>query len=1022
MSVIEALFNFSDKDVSGIGKNLLNINILLSKSSSTAEKKYIPNLVGVVDKISKDAETVQHWLDVAGHFLAKDDTLQEFMDKDGLNCLTKFFKLNNKKITNNTLKAIYACTNSLRPKSKDRKNGDKFEAILTTLFGLISSLDDDGIIEFCRVLKAFGSFPRIRDRVISDTKLLEYLTKILDGKQEVVINAAMDVFAGYAETTVPINYRIAYELHIVEKVNCLVSQKKCVSQGYKTLLSISTKKNGADKIKSCAVQSVFEAIKNYNMMNESDVECCINILANVRPDMTAVYFELVLSIVNADNISPNLFASCMRMLSTISITKADGKYSAHFFNVAQRGLEKYGPIALVECLRVMRIHLKNSMCLFKGPKYVRELITSGAFRAQNNYQDVLAEGILILAKYTTLCAKNASKGAFEELISLLKIANVSGNKDNIFENIAEIVISKKDLIQEGEGCIFQFLPKVFDPVSSDLMKLKQLANKRKDYGNNSGKVGSALFEMFYMAIEKEQIGKLIEKVTYETCVEVAAENIESPYFLNFIRALEKRAPKHLIQENTFENILSIFDKVNPDFYCDYMYFVHTLNREKIPTDVATIIEKFVKITCDAESKSVKLRGVVNVNMKLICLELLRAFIGSDAEVYKRFVELNGIRKINDSLSKETNGKIIDAWFKVLRKVLRYKEMEYNPMEIFNSVFNLMKPSNPNYAVENGYYIINELVSAHPELAQAIASDKLFDLIGEDIKKSEKLMRVGKKLVETLFKDEDVKRKYNRYEHLLTDITAIKEPLLQRLFDDIFLETNFSISTILKGIKDTPLPSLDEALKVADLKSYNDISRECLLKTKCLEDDSCFSSLTNDERGAIFGYTLERIDRLETIYKSMNEAMAQRTTGNIRKWRGYIYLLLTALGKCTDVCEGETLYRGMLLDQDIIEKYKAAKRDGVEKTWWSFTSTSKDLETSNSFTVKKEEDDGKKGVIFIIKNAKGYNLDKISNEDGEREVLLEPERKFRVLEVAEFAKKTIITIEITNPNFHILDNL
>ena len=116
--------------------------------------------------------------------------------------------------------------------------------------------------------------------------------------------------------------------------------------------------------------------------------------------------------------------------------------------------------------------------------------------------------------------------------------------------------------------------------------------------------------------------------------------------------------------------------------------------------------------------------------------------------------------------------------------------------------------------------------------------------------------------------------------------------------------------------------------------------------------------------------------------------------------------MTALRKLPRVT-GRTLYRGvrgkMNLDKDHYYK-------GNVVMWPALSSTSPDMDTTKAFLAKGSKSGEATGTLFIIENAWGYNIQPYSLFPDEEEILLEPERQFRVVSVLE-AALTIINLEM-----------
>ena len=120
-----------------------------------------------------------------------------------------------------------------------------------------------------------------------------------------------------------------------------------------------------------------------------------------------------------------------------------------------------------------------------------------------------------------------------------------------------------------------------------------------------------------------------------------------------------------------------------------------------------------------------------------------------------------------------------------------------------------------------------------------------------------------------------------------------------------------------------------------------------------------------------------------------------------------------------------MYRGIRNKVDL-SYYK----EGETVVWPGFSSTSPDMNTTKAFLSRRndaqenEEDDysdGKsgskkelcKGTLFIIEDAWGYDIEPFSIFKGEKEILLEPERKFEVVSVINGDEFTVVNLKMVD---------
>ena len=121
----------------------------------------------------------------------------------------------------------------------------------------------------------------------------------------------------------------------------------------------------------------------------------------------------------------------------------------------------------------------------------------------------------------------------------------------------------------------------------------------------------------------------------------------------------------------------------------------------------------------------------------------------------------------------------------------------------------------------------------------------------------------------------------------------------------------------------------------------------------------------------------------------------------------LYLVTSALRKLPRVT-GRTLYRGVRgevsLDKDHYHK-------GNVVTWPALSSTSPDMGTTKAFLAKGSKSGEATGTLFIIDKGWGYDIQPYSLFPDEEEILLEPERQFRVASVIPSSALTIINLEM-----------
>ena len=95
---------------------------------------------------------------------------------------------------------------------------------------------------------------------------------------------------------------------------------------------------------------------------------------------------------------------------------------------------------------------------------------------------------------------------------------------------------------------------------------------------------------------------------------------------------------------------------------------------------------------------------------------------------------------------------------------------------------------------------------------------------------------------------------------------------------------------------------------------------------------------------------------------------------------------------------------MSLDRDHYHK-------GNVVTWPALSSTSPDMEATKAFLAKGSKSGDATGTLFIIDKGWGYDIQPYSLFPDEEEILLEPERQFRVASVLKSSALTIINPEM-----------
>ena len=161
----------------------------------------------------------------------------------------------------------------------------------------------------------------------------------------------------------------------------------------------------------------------------------------------------------------------------------------------------------------------------------------------------------------------------------------------------------------------------------------------------------------------------------------------------------------------------------------------------------------------------------------------------------------------------------------------------------------------------------------------------------------------------------------------------------------------------------------------------------------------YKGISKDNALIISSYTYEPEAMYEKYspYRILNTNLVEndRKKG-VKNVQKYFFLLLESL-RCLKKCKKEQLYRCIThkvkLENALNNNKYIPYKEGNEKTFWAFTSTSDVEEVSEHFL------DNGKGTKYKIMgdNLEGYDIT-LFNVYGEKEILLEPETKYRIEKV------------------------
>ena len=235
------------------------------------------------------------------------------------------------------------------------------------------------------------------------------------------------------------------------------------------------------------------------------------------------------------------------------------------------------------------------------------------------------------------------------------------------------------------------------------------------------------------------------------------------------------------------------------------------------------------------------------------------------------------------------------------------------------------------------------------------------------------------------------------------------------------------SYLFKDFRDNP-PTLAEALTELfenagltkkDAKEFYDhlylmCNQRVQDKWNSIEHEH--KNISKNDALVISSYTYEPKKKFEKFspYRLLNTNLVatDRKSGviNVEK---YLFLFLRAL-RGLNKTEKNALFRcipsKVKLEKDPNNNKFVPFQKGLEKIFWPFTSTSDDEKTAEKFL------DNGKGTIFKIegKDLWGYDIS-LFNVCKEKEIILEPERKFLIENVRERNNITEVTLKlIDNP--------
>lgn len=193
----------------------------------------------------------------------------------------------------------------------------------------------------------------------------------------------------------------------------------------------------------------------------------------------------------------------------------------------------------------------------------------------------------------------------------------------------------------------------------------------------------------------------------------------------------------------------------------------------------------------------------------------------------------------------------------------------------------------------------------------------------------------------------------------------------------------SLSEILKLESNFKAMTLKDAIEKARIEDIDTIIDKAIVKKKERERILKDFDLTKEDIMSIFIYTLQNKKNSEdSVYRVLNNALANRTKENLLPLREYIYYLLMGLRNLPRFKKQSSLFRGVRMPRTELE---ATYYEGRTLVWTTFTSTTTDEKAARYFAshVEKGEPQGRCSVLFeIYGKFRGYSIGTFSNFENE----------------------------------------
>ena len=233
------------------------------------------------------------------------------------------------------------------------------------------------------------------------------------------------------------------------------------------------------------------------------------------------------------------------------------------------------------------------------------------------------------------------------------------------------------------------------------------------------------------------------------------------------------------------------------------------------------------------------------------------------------------------------------------------------------------------------------------------------------------------------------------------------------------------------------PTLENALVNAGVEGEKaaGISSMCYRHAeKLMEEKKLPKGVTLDDAAAIALYTMEADTLKQNSYRMINEALLRGGPEAVEPVKDLLYLVVSALRRMPTVYN-KTLYRGVRgsaphssseQDGEVLNDtsypsifnrgMEFAEDDwtvGREVMWPTISSASPSASAAKEFLERGPNPENEERFLFVIEKGWGYNIQSCSMSPREEEIVMEPERVFRVKSVSVRDGVTTVKMETLN---------